>query len=263
MNLERKVKHALEILEKFKDWNHKYVFFSGGKDSLVALDLAYKCWGDNFEIIYVEVTGNTHPKCNKYAHKIGSEYGVSFIHLKNEREDFFDRLEKWGYPSIMWTHGNRWCLKHFKNKPILNYTKRRGVGVSGISPHNSTRRKLLKLQAIMSNALGWTPVSVLPLYDFTKKDVWDYIKQNELEVNPLYEEIGYSGNCMICPGMNKREFLAVMRRCPEFFCKWKKVHEKLRQDYFEGKLRGMKRVFHRFNKWYELYCKNQTLEVFA
>jgi len=255
MNLQSKVRFAIKILEKFKDWNRKYVFFSGGKDSLVALDLAAKFWKD-FEIIYVEVTGNTHPKCNKYARKIGNEYG-NFVHLKNEEEDFFERLGDWGYPSIIWIHSNRWCLKHFKNRPIHSYVRYRGVGVSGISPCNSSRRKMLKLQPIMLNTSYWVPVSILPLYHFTEKDVWSYIRHNGLEINPLYGKIGASGNCVICPGMSKCKFIRVARHCKEFFHRWRKAHEKIKHSMV-----GIREIFRRFDEWYEFYCKNKSLDEF-
>jgi len=263
--LEKKVKHALEILEKFKDWQYKWAFFSGGKDSLVCLDLCYRVWKDDFTIIYCEVTGNTHSKCTKYAYKIANEYPAEFVHVKQEKYDFFDCLEKRGYPSLLWT-SQRWCLTNFKCEPIAAFTKGRGVGVAGLSPYNSARRAfILRCKSPVwvdpkPTSRHWSYYSLQPLFFFTKCDIWQYIALNELPVNPLYKEIGFSGNCMICPGMNKREFLTVMQKCPEFFCRWKKVHEKLRQDYVEGKLRGMRSVFHHFNKWYELYCRNKTLE---
>jgi len=61
--VKQPVKTAFEILERFKHWNHKYIMFSGGKDSLVCLDLASRVWKDNFKVIYIEITGNTHEKC--------------------------------------------------------------------------------------------------------------------------------------------------------------------------------------------------------
>jgi len=265
MDLTSKIKKALELLEKFNKWNHKYVFFSGGKDSLVCLDLASKAW-DNFTVIYCEVTGNTHPICTKYVKKVVNEYNVNLVHIKQEKYEFFDRLEKWGYPPILNGYTLRWCLNHFKCRPIANFTKGQGVGVAGIKPSDSTRRFYILngkfLPAVVDpspRSTRWAYYSIKPLYWFTKEDVWRYISMNNLEINPLYEYIGFSGNCMICPGMNKNKFVAVMEKCPEFFNKWVKVHKKLREAYLKSKSKSINNAFIKFDKWYNIYCKNKKL----
>jgi len=260
-NLNSKIHKALEILEKYKNWNDKYVLFSGGKDSLVCLDLAYKAWKDNFKVIYIEITGNTHPKCNKYVHKVTSEYGLELIHLKYDR-DFFDILKKYGYPSFM-SERARWCLNRFKDRPMSEFSRNNTVNltVGGIKQGDSyKRKKWISKHAINGVVFSvqkryYGRVQVYPVYDWNNEDIWNYIIENNLPLNPLYNKIGGAGNCVICPAMRKDEFIAIMQKCPELFCKWKKAHEKLRRDFAEGKLRGMKIVFHRFNKWYELYCK--------
>jgi len=243
--LERKAK---ELLEKFQNWQYKWVFFSGGKDSLVALDLANKVWKD-FEVIYIEVTGNTHQKCNKYAKRIvENNYGLPFTHLKREDLDFYDCLVRWGYPSVLW-RGSRWCLRQFKEKVARRYTKYRGVSVSGISPSDSPRRASRAKPIWFS---GWTPVNIYPLFWFRKQDVWLYIHENGLEINPLYKEIGRSGNCMFCPAMRKCEFEQFVKT--EFFLKWKKAHEKLRERYDFGR-KGMVVLFKKFDKMYAEYVE--------
>jgi len=259
----------IDILEKYKNWNGKYVLFSGGKDSLVVLDLAHKYWKDNFKVIYIEITGNTHPKCNKYVHKVVNEYGVELIHLKYDR-DFFDMLMELGYPSVLWS-GARWCLQRFKDRPMMWFNKNNTVNLtaSGMKQGDSNRRRIW-IEKNVVNGITINPrkkeygkVQLLPIYNWSNEDVWNYIKENNLPLNPLYKEIGRAGNCVICPALRKCEFLAVMQKCPEFFCKWKKAHEKLRKDYFEGKLKGMRVTFYQFDKWYRLYCKNKNLMSFS
>jgi len=266
--LKSKIKKAMEILEKYKNWNGKYVSFSGGKDSLVVLDLAYRVWKDNFKVIYIEITGNTHPKCYKYVRKTVDEYGLELIHLKYDR-DFFDILKELGYPSVLWA-GSRWCLHRFKDEPIRQFSKNNTVNltVSGIKQGDSNRRRtwieknVVNGRVINPRKKVYGKVQLYPIYNWEREDVWNYIKQNNLPLNPLYKEIDRAGNCIICPAMKEHEFLAVMHKCPEFFCKWKKAHEKLRRDFAEGKLRGMRVTFYQFDKWYKLYCKNETLLSF-
>jgi len=232
-----KVALSEKILQKYKSWNGKYVLFSGGKDSLVVLDLAYKCWGDNFKVIYIEITGNTHPKCNKYVYKVVNEYRLELIHLKYDR-DFFDMLKELGYPSVLWA-GARWCLQRFKDIPMMQFSKNNTVNLTvvGIKQGDSNRRRtwieknVVNGRVINPRKKEYGKVQLHPIYNWEREDVWNYIKQNNLPLNPLYEEIGRAG------------------------------HEKLRRDFAEGKLRGMRVTFYQFDKWYELYCRNKTLDI--
>jgi len=264
----RKIKCALEVLEKYKDWQHKFVCFSGGKDSLVCLDLCAKVWKDDFKVIYIEITGNTHPECTKYVHKIVDEYGLELIHLKHD-EDFFDVLEKYGYPSIFW-QGSRWCMNRFKDGPMLKFARENDltIVVSGVKQGDSSRRRLWISKAVFKGVVlkprkrHWGRIQLVPLYNWEKNDVWTYINENVLPINPLYKKIGGAGNCLICPGMKNSVFLAMKENCQGFFCRWMKAHKKLRQDYAKGRLRGMRVVFHRFNKWYDTYCRNETLKPY-
>jgi|GEM_PF-1590906 len=263
--LDCKIRRALSILERFKDWQHKYVCFSGGKDSLVCLDLCAKVWKDAFKVVYIEVSGNTHPKCNKYVEKICNEYGVELIHLKYDR-DFFDMLETLGYPSVFWVK-SRWCMQKFKDRPMRNFTKinHLTVTVARVKQGDSHRRKIWISKNVIDGIVqkprnySWGLVQVHPIYNWKKDDVWIYIHENNLPINPLYKEIGGAGNCLICPAMRKSEFVAIKVKCPEVFNRWKKAHEKLRKDFEKGKLKGMRVVFHQFDKWYRLYCLNKSL----
>lgn len=148
--LERK---ARDLLQKYNKEKHKWVFFSGGKDSLVALDLANKYLKD-FTVIYIEITGNTHPKCTKYARRIVENYyGNDFVMLKNDSNDFYECLMKWGYPSFLPRARSRWCMDRFKANPVRKYTKRKGVGIVGVSPNDSMRRKRIYREPIWTK--GW------------------------------------------------------------------------------------------------------------
>jgi len=234
-NLNSKIHKALEILEKYKNWNGKYVLFSGGKDSLVCLDLAYRCWKDSFKVVYIEVTGNTHPKCNRYVYKVVNEYGLELIHLKYDR-DFFDVLVELGYPSILWSK-SRWCLQRFKDRPMLRFSRNNVVNltVGGIKQEDShKRKKWISKHAINGVVFSvqkryYGRVQVYPVYDWNNEDIWNYIIENNLPLNPLYNKISGAGNCVICPAMRKDEFIAIMQKCPEFFCKWKKLTKSLEE----------------------------------
>ncbi|RLI80336.1 hypothetical protein DRP05_00730 [Archaeoglobales archaeon] len=262
MSVHQKICSAKTILKQYANYNKKYVFFSGGKDSIVCLDLANQILED-FKIIYIHITGNTHPKCDKFVEKVADEYNKELITLKSQY-DFFDILQKYGYPGILWK-GSRWCLNRFKDRVIKEYEKTNPIYVSiaGIKAFDSRRRMILSKQkgVRISKKHGWGLIQLYPIWNWTHNDVYAYLEENSLPLNELYRKINSAGNCVFCPAMRKKTFMLIKCYCPEFFCKWIRAHRNLRKDYQNGCLRGLRTVFHKFDRLYDLYCKNKTLEV--
>lgn len=57
---------------------------------------------------------------------------------------------------------------------------------------------------------------VNPIYEWTDEDVWDYIKQKNLKVNPLYER-GYKRvGCIGCPLATYRQKLKGFADYPQY-----------------------------------------------
>jgi len=181
------------------------VLFSGGKDSLATLlwvldNVQHERWN----ILYIEITGNTHKLCNQYVHEICDELGVSnkLIHAKRQDLDFFDALKKWGIPIL---GKSRWCLSQFKRKVMIRHSHL--IQVLGIKATDSCRRKgrpLVELYRITNH------IVVKPIYYWTKKQVIDYIRSWNLDINPCYAIYRHSGNCMFCPYHNKAQIILTL-----------------------------------------------------
>jgi len=182
------------------------VLFSGGKDSLATL-----LWVLNnikhtrYNIVYVEIPGNTHPECTRYVMQVCKDLGVyhKLIIARRNDLDFFDCLERWGIP----LYGvYRWCMHQFKRKVVETQTY--FVQVSGIRIADSHFR--VKRQPIeyfkMSRSIG-----VFPLLFWSTKEVLEYIKANDIQLNPCYARYGHSGNCMFCPYHNKKQIILTMQ----------------------------------------------------
>jgi len=182
------------------------VLFSGGKDSLAAL-----LWvldnveHDDWNILYVEVTGNTHPLCNQYVHQVCRQLGIQdkLKHVKREDLDFFEALRKWGTPII---GKYRWCLYQFKLKLVEKHAY--GVQVLGIRKEDSSRRR--NIGFINVSRLTKT-VCVQPVFDWTRNQVVKYIREHGLDINPCYRIYGHSGNCMFCPYHDKKSIILTLR----------------------------------------------------
>lgn len=77
---------------------------------------------------------------------------------------------------------------------------------------------------------------VNPIYDWLDSDIWDYIKQQNIKVNPLYER-GYSRvGCIGCPLAGYKHKLKEFSDYPKYKALYIKAFDKMIQ---ERKERGM------------------------
>jgi len=182
------------------------VLFSGGKDSLAAL-----LWvldnvrHDNWDVLYIEVTGNTHQLCNKYVHKIVRDLGLEerFIHAKREDLDFFECVKKWGVPLL---GIYRWCMWHFKIKVVQKYSHL--TQVTGIKKSDSYHRRNVKpIDVVRATKF----ITVNPILEWSTGEVIDFIKEHGVRLNPCYDLIGHSGNCVFCPYHNKKQIVLTLQ----------------------------------------------------
>jgi len=247
-------------------YNNYYVLFSGGKDSLCVLDLVAKNLKSDFKVVYIEIPSNTHPLCNEYAHYIVEDYhGLDLVHLKSEDDNFFELLKRYGYPSCIGYH-SKWCLNRFKNIPLKKYRKLKyAVGFSGMKIADSSNRKRYLSERFSEGVkinkktyTFWGAITALPIIHFSKTDVWNYIKIDKLPVNPCYELIGNSGNCVICPYNTFSTMQKIKENAPLFFQEWLEAHETIKANLVYEKRKGkiwitncgLWHVFRRFDKYY-------------
>ena len=201
-SLENLVKEALNVLKIAKErFKRVYVTFSGGKDSLVALDLSTRVFNPKeMKIIFNEVTGNT-DKCNiDYVYRIHEKYynRYELLHLRPYM-DFFEAMIKNGVPNIK----ARWCMNKYKIQPLRNILP--PYYVMGIKKTDSNKRSQLYSSHIVKIEWEYKRVVILPLLNWTTKDVLEYIRETGLELSPCYQRYGHSGNCMFCPFHTKKQ----------------------------------------------------------
>ena len=184
---------------------HKFtVLWSGGKDSTAALlwtidNVNHEDWN----ILYVEVTGNTSPLCNRYVHETAETLKVSdrLMHVKSEN-DFFDLIKKNGVP----TPTSRWCLRLMKLEPMKKYSHH--IQVTGMKRTDSKARKNIQPVYRSKNTDN---LLINPIREWSDRTVLRYIKKHGIPLNPCYSLYGHSGNCMLCPFHDKRAVLLTMQ----------------------------------------------------
>ena len=160
-------------------------------------------------VIYAEVTGNTHPICTLYAHKVVETLDLEdrFYHARREDRDFFSDLVRIGPPLLK---PYRWCLTEFKRKAWRPHAH--GLfAVAGIRAEESPYRA--KWPFLKKNCDGQLVLS--PIFTWSREEVLDFIREHGLRPNPCYDLYGHSGNCMFCP-YHRRDYIIRTLSDPEW-----------------------------------------------
>ncbi len=193
------------------------VLFSGGKDSLVVLDLCYRYFGSDMYVAYIHVPGNTHEECDYYVlctveRYLGSLRRFYYMHYdkflrvrgREVEPNFFIYALEYGIPMYI---RMRWCMRIFKIEPLTTLPADYILLSGEKQSDNWWRFKYLTEQACKSEIPGlyYRPdqyhkhYNLKLIYDWSSEHVKKYIRERELKLNPLYSKVGHSGNCMICP----------------------------------------------------------------
>ena len=195
----------------------KYVVgYSGGADSQVALDLALQKY-DDVEIVFID-TSLEFPETLATVEATARFYNMDIRFLRAPKT-FEEYLESFGgmYPS--WRR--RWCQDRLKERPwkkYMNSLVREGLRrveqgeAAASSPQAATSAAVTAIDGIRKDESRarakrspvephrsgkWMIEHII--FDWTKEDVFQYIHEQLLPLNPLYG-MGYSRvSCWFCP----------------------------------------------------------------
>ena len=224
--------------------------FSGGKDSLVALDLLSSVTKD-FTAVFID-TGLEHPQTRDYVRRITAQRGVRLL-TAHAGDAFEDNFPSFGPPAKDF----RWCCKVCKLAPITSLISEEfpegTVTVEGNRRLESFARAHTELTEENPFVPGQTIVN--PIRDWTGLDIWLYIVMRDLPYNPLYDEDIERVGCWMCPSSLASECEEVSRLSPDLAKRW----EQRLADWAEEN--GLQREFvtHGFWRWKQLPPKMNAL----
>ena len=138
--LHPKIMKAKELIIKaLEDVNYPVIAFSGGKDSLVVLDLVRQI--NPYIIGVFENTGNEYPETVEYVKTIDN-----IVELHPDIS-FWECAKKYGLPQIKSkakSHGNQCCIK-LKEEPFKKYCKNNPVDLvfTGLTAAESRNRMMM------------------------------------------------------------------------------------------------------------------------
>lgn len=193
----KKVFHTTKI-DKF------LASFSGGKDSQVVLDLCTRAIpSTEFEVIYSD-TGYELPPSLKLYEQVQEHYHKLFPDLKfsmaRNHESVLNYWDKIGTPSD--TH--RWCCSVMKTGPLYRCLKIEGsnkqakvLTFDGVRSEESTRRS--NYSRIGKGVKHDTVTNASPILSWSSVEIFFYLWEHRLPVNPAYRCGMTRVGCLICP----------------------------------------------------------------
>ena len=209
------------IINAFSNGSKVYLSCSGGKDSIVMMDITYKLMQEGkinpkqMEAIFIDEESMYDDVIEivklwrKRFMMIGAKFTwycmeyrqMNCLHSLEDEETFvcWDRFQrdKWCRPMPPFAVTSHPLLKP-REEVYQNFTKRLtrdGISLLGVRVSESIQRRKYLARVMNTNSATGDGL-IYPIYDFKDADIWLYIKTYNLEYPKVYEE-------MYACGMNR------------------------------------------------------------
>ena len=179
-----------------------YVAFSGGKDSVVALDLVQRALPHNkFKVLFGD-TGMEFPDTYKIVEEIEQHCKDAKIEFLRAKSDFDPKVtwREFGPPA----QTMRWCCSVHKTAPqiilLREYTNNphfRGMAFTGIRGDESASRS--EYEGISHGEKVRGQYSCHPILEWSSAELFSYIYERQLLINDAYKKGNSRAGCLVCP----------------------------------------------------------------
>jgi sulfate adenylyltransferase subunit 2 len=190
------------IREATAEFQNPVMLYSVGKDSSTMLHLAYKAFYPGkipFPIMHID-TGYKFPEMYQFRDRKAKKLGLRLIVERNE-----EWIAQKAHPNLL---GNDKCCHYLKTLGLTNALKKHGFDAAfgGARREEEKSRAKERIYSVRDEFGQWNPkkqrpqiwnlynakigngesVRIFPLSNWTEIDVWQYIKQEKIEVVTLY-----------------------------------------------------------------------------
>lgn len=197
------IKKAYNTYEQYKrKIDVFYVAFSGGKDSVVALDIIQRALPHNSFMVLFGDTGMEFPDTYQVIDKIEQdceEKGIKFLRSHSKYSPEYT-WRKFGPPS----QTMRWCCSVHKTTPQILLLREvtgnphfRGMAFTGIRGDESVSRSEYDDVSLGEKVKG--QYSYHPIIEWNSAELFSYIYERELFINETYKKGNSRAGCLVCP----------------------------------------------------------------
>lgn len=179
-----------------------YVAFSGGKDSVVALDLVQRALPHNeFKVLFGD-TGMEFPDTYAVVEQVKEFCAMERIDFLESKSDLspIDTWNIFGPPA----QTMRWCCSVHKTAPqiikLREYTNNphfRGMAFTGIRGDESASRSEYDDVSLGEKVRG--QYSCHPILEWNSAELFLYIYAENLIINEAYKKGNSRAGCLVCP----------------------------------------------------------------
>jgi len=210
--LEQKIKTAIDLIQHYEPMALElseegyYVAFSGGKDSIV-MERLFKMAGVKYASWYNNVTIDP-PELVQFIKRKYPEvrWNNPEMHLIHKMAD-----KSCGPPTRL----ARWCCEIYKEQGGKESFK--GIGVRAEESH----RRKGAWREVTIDRKSHRPI-LCPIIHWTDRDVWEFIKQQNMPYCSLYDEGFTRLGCVGCPMGGPKGQARDFARWPKYEKLWRR-----------------------------------------
>ena len=200
--MDKKEQQSIDFLRSIYQDKPLNLGFSGGKDSVVILDLAERA-GIVYDAIYANTTVDPPGTINF----IKKNYPQ--VQIMHPKKSFFKLIEEKGFPSRL----RRFCCEELK--------ERYGIGkrsIEGMRVSESRNRKDYEPEQCDTRKWMKGAKHILPILTWSEEDVWSYIRKYGLPYSKYYDapyNLSRHG-CVGCPLCNYKQMQLEFKMFPGY-----------------------------------------------